>query len=258
MATVKKVKKGTATKAVPKSKAAESVSVKNKGALAKKVPAKKVPPAKKVGKAKRKEFVFEAPADFKPFFLEVTLKTEKDGLLGNQIKAIRYQGRYDPQAEDKKKFDLSAFDVKTLVGLQARIAQVLFKSNPTKFYPQSIKERTAKEKVKKEDGTVREKAVFGAAFRLPPNTVFRIVFRIGKRKADNALTVRTTQVSQVVTINSVKKLKALDRTDPVFKAFGKARRFMAAAFKDVLLPPKRTRSRRRVIVVKTQHLVDTL
>jgi len=192
-------------------------------------------------KAKPGTFLFDAPSDFKPFFLEVTVRTEKDGLLGNQIRAIRYVGRYDPQAEDKKKFDISAYDTKTLVGLQARLAQVTFKTNALKFYPASIKERCAKVKFKNKEGEAKEKAAFGAAFRLTPNTTFRILFRIGKKAADNSITVGTKAVSQVVVVNSVKKLKALDKVDPVYKAFVKARRFMSAAFKDVLLPPKRTR-----------------
>src|SRR5271156_4380783 len=37
---------------------------------------------------------FDAPADFKSHFLEVSLRTEKDGLLASQIKATRYQGRF--------------------------------------------------------------------------------------------------------------------------------------------------------------------
>jgi len=239
MATVKKVK-AKATSAKPKAKSdGKTLTPLEKARLARaKGGAKKtIKKGPKPG-----QFVFEAPADFKPFFLEVTVRTEKDGLLGNQIKAVRYQGRYDPQADDKKKFDIAGYDTKTLVGLQARIAQVLFKTNATKFYPSSIKERNAKQNVKnKTTGEVKARPVFGAAFRLPPNTVFRILFRIGKRAADNSITVATKQVSQVVTINSVKKLKALDKTDPVSKAFVKARRFMSAAFKDVLLPPKRTR-----------------
>src|SRR5271168_5226300 len=32
---------------------------------------------------------FDAPADFKSHFLEVSLRTEKDGLLASQIKATR-------------------------------------------------------------------------------------------------------------------------------------------------------------------------
>jgi hypothetical protein len=243
MATTKKVVKKTSTK----SAGAPSKKVATKKALS---PLEKARLARASGgaakkakaKAKPGQFTFDAPSDFKPFFLEVTVRTEKDGLLGNQIKAIRYVGRYDPQAEDKKKFDISAYDTKTLIGLQARLAQVTFKNNATKFYPASIKERNAKIKVKnKTTGEVKERAEFGSAFRLTPNTTYRILFRIGKKSADNSITVGTKAVSQVVLVNSVKKLKALEKTDPVYKAFMKARRFMAAAFKDVLLPPKRTR-----------------
>jgi hypothetical protein len=248
MATAKKVAKKTSTTKTSAKAGAESSGKKVAGKKALS-PLEKARLARAAGgaakktkaKAKPGTFTFDAPSDFKPFFLEVMVRTEKDGLLGNQIRAIRYVGRYDPQAEDKKKFDISAYDTKTLVGLQARLAQVTFKNNPTKFYPASIKERCAKVKYKNGAGETKEKAEYGAAFRLTPNTTYRILFRIGKKSADNSITVGTKAVSQVVVVNSVKKLKALEKTDPVYKAFMKARRFMAAAFKDVLLPPKRTR-----------------
>lgn len=176
----------------------------------------------------------------------MAVRTEKDGLVGSAIKAIRYVGRYDPQAEDKKKFDISAYDVPTLIGIQSRLAAVLFKTNPLKLYPVSVKERNETHKVKNANtGEVKDKLVFATAQRLPPNTAFYVLFRIGRRAADNALTVGMKQVQQQVKIDKAGTTKivrkTLDKKDPVYRAFMKARRFMPAAFKGVLLPPKRTR-----------------
>lgn len=201
-------------------------------------------PAAKKGK-KPGTFTFPAPADFKPFFLEVAVKTEQDGLLGVLIKAVRYVGRYDPQAEDKKKFDISAYDVPTLVGLQSRLSGKTFKTNPNKLMPVSIKERNVTETVEKADGSTREKYTYGSGYRLPANSAFYLLLRVGKRKADNSLMVGLKHVQQTVKIdkNGVKKVvrKLLDKKDPAYRLLASTKRFLPAAFKEVLLPPKRTR-----------------
>lgn len=235
----KKTPTKTGTKA-PASKKALTPLEKARLARAKGGAAKKT-----TRKARPGQHTFDAPADFKPFFLEVAVKTEKDGLLGNTIRAIRYQGRYDPQAEDKKKFDMAAYDTKTLIGIQSRLSAKTFKSNPLKLMPVSIKERNVTEQVEKADGGTRDKFTFGSGYRLPANSAFYILFRIGRRSADNALTVGLKHVQQQVKIdkNGVKKVvrKELDKKDPAYRLLMSAKRFLPAAFKDVLLPPKRTR-----------------
>lgn len=207
---------------------------------------------KKGGKAAPKkgnrpaQVTWQAPADFKPFFLEVAVKTEPDGLLGNAIKAVRYVGRYDPQAEDKKKFDLGAYDTPTLIGIQSRIAGKTFKTNPTRLMPSGVKERNVTEKVtNKNTGETRDKLTYGSGYRLPANTAFYILLRIGRRTADNVLTVGLKHIQQTVKLekNGVKKVvkRDLDKKDPAYRLIMGAKRFLPAAFKDVLLPPKRTR-----------------
>jgi hypothetical protein len=215
----------------------------NKG----KAPAKRVAGAKKPG-----QYFYQAPADFKPHFLEVAVRTDQDGLLGSTIKAIRYVGKYDPKAEDKKKFDLSGFDVPTLIGIQSRLSGATFKTNPLKLMPSSITERNKQEVAKDKDGRIlkdkdgnkRMKFLF-SNHRLPANTVFYLLFRVGRRSADNVLTVGLKHIQQLVKIdkNGVKKQKRqeLDKKDLAYKALAKAKRFMPAAFKEAMQPPKRTR-----------------
>jgi hypothetical protein len=172
---------------------------------------------------------FDAPADFKSHFLEVSLRTEKDGLLASQIKATRYQGRFDPNAEDKKKADLGGYDWATLIGIQARFAAVTFKATNDKKYPAEVKGRT---EVK-------------GAMRLPANTSFKILLRVNRKAADGTISVLIKNIQQGVK-NAKGRITAidLDKKDPVYRAFRKAGRILPAAFKAVLMPPKRTRGKK--------------
>lgn len=196
-------------------------------------PAKKGFPAKKAGagaKPKKKGLpIYKAPADFKPHFLLVQVRTEKDGLLGTDIKATRYQGKFDREAADKKKFDLGSYDVKTLIGIQARLAAVTYKANAEKKFPVSPKER---------DGVK-------GSMRLPASTVFQVLLRIGKKAADQSLTAGVKGIFQAVenAKSGRMALKELDKKDPAYRALRKANRILPAAFKEVLMPPKRTRGK---------------
>ena len=158
--------------------------------------------------------VFKAPAEFKPHFLEVFVKTEKDGLLGGQIKAIRYQGRYDPQAEDKKKRDLASYDQPTLQGILARLAGVTYATN--------------------------------AAKRLPSSKAFRVVMRINKKAKDGSLSVgiKTIAMHQKSLKTGRVTYKELERTDPAFRQIRKSSRLLPSAFQNVLMPPKIVRGKR--------------
>lgn len=233
MKTEKKLKKNT------KEKKSEA-----KGKEKKLSPLEKARIARKSGKAgkasagkKKKKVLFKAPADFKPFFLEISARTEKDGLFGPAIKGVRYVGRYDPNAEDKKKFDISAYDMPTLLGVASRLSAATYKTNAEKRFPADIKERNSTEKV---DGKV--KLVHRTQKRLPPNTSFRIVMRVIKKKADDSLGVSIKSIEQGVE-NAKGRIKpvALDKKDPAYRAIRKAQNILASAFKGVLLPPKRGR-----------------
>lgn len=153
---------------------------------------------------------WQAPADFKPFFLEVLMKTEKDGLLGSGIRGTRYVGRYDPQAPDKKKFDLAGYDQKTLQGVLSRFAAVTFATNAIK--------------------------------RLPANTVYQVILRINRKSADGSLSVLCKGIA-VVKKNGKGRMapEDLDKKDANYRKFRKAMRVLPAAFKECLMPPKRVR-----------------
>jgi|SRR5882672_10999378 len=188
---------------------------------------------------------FEAPADFKPHFLEVSLRTEKDGLLGSQIKATRYVGRYDPNADDKKKFDLMGYDPVTMIGIMSRFSAVTFKATNDKKYPADLKERMVTEKFTATDGTKKVRLVHRAAVRLPANTSFKILLRINRKAADGSLSVIVKSIQQGVK-NAKGRMTAVDleKSDPVYRAFRKASRILPAAFKTVLQPPKKVRGKR--------------
>lgn len=215
----KETKKKAAKEAAAPAKSAKKGFPPKKTAGAKpgKVTKKKGPP------------VFKAPADFKPHFLLVQIATEKDGLLGSAIKATRYQGRFDREVEDKKKFDLGSYDVKTLVGIQARIAAVTYKSTNDKKY----------------DVQPKLRADVKGSHRLPASTVFQVLMRIGKKSADQSLTVGIKQIWQALENPKTGRqgLKELEKTDPAYRMIRKSSRVLPAAFKEVLLPPKRTRGK---------------
>jgi hypothetical protein len=167
------------------------------------------------GKAKSKKKnalpIFKAPEDFKPHFLEVLIKTDKDGLLSNAIKATRYQGRYDPQADDKKKADLGSYDPATLLGILSRLSMTTFVTNVTK--------------------------------RLPANKTYKILMRVNKKSADDSISVAIKTISVAEKSKKTGRVKAveMDKKDPEYRKIRKASRILPAAFKNVLMPPKRVR-----------------
>ncbi len=161
-------------------------------------------------KSKRKPLpIFKAPEDFKPHFMTVMVKVEKDGLLGTGIRCTRFQGRYDPEADEKKKFDVGSYDPKTVIGVQARFAAVTFVNNAEK--------------------------------RVPPG-VYQILLRVNRKSADGSLSVLFKGMG-IYEKNKKGRmvLNDMDKTDPWFRKFRKAARLLPAAFKEVLMPPKRTR-----------------
>ncbi len=217
----KEVKKSKKTEVAVKAKA------KAKEAGKKKAEGKNLSPLEKArlaraankdgkGKAKAKKKnalpIFKAPDDFKPYFATILFKTEKDGLLGNAIKMTRFQGRYDPEADEKKKFDMMSYDSKTVLGVLARFSMTTFATN--------------------------------AAKRLPANAVFHALIRVNKKAADGSLAVGFKGLSQVVKNDKGRvKLSEFDKKDPIYRKFRKASRILPAAFKDTVLPPKRSRGK---------------
>ncbi len=231
------VRRATAKAPAKKTRTAAPVKKARTGAA----PAKKAPvarkgfPARKPGTVARKRKPlpqFKAPADFKPHFLLVTVKTEADGLFGAQLDAVRYQGRFDRAADERKKATMSEYDSATLIALAARLGGVTYKATNDKKYDANPK---AREGVK-------------GAHRLPAKTTFQILMRVGRRTADNTLTVTVKQIWQGVVIvkAGAKKAKLVEllKTDPAYRMIRKSSRFLPAAFANVQMPPKPTRRRR--------------
>lgn len=142
----------------------------------------------------------------------VLVKTDKDGLLSNAIRATRYQGRYDPDAPEKKKFDLASYDQPTVQGILGRLSGATYVTNVDK--------------------------------RLPKNRVFSLQLRVIKKAKDNSLAVSFKSISykeknkkgRVVDIE-------LDKKDPLYRKIRKASRTLPGAFKDTINPPKRVRGK---------------
>lgn len=244
--------------------AKKKVPVKKTVASKKVIPARKAAPAaKRIGfggarkpgskpAPKRKPLpTFKAPADFKPHFLLVTVQTEADGLLGNKVKAVRYQGKFSRDADDKKKSDMASYDMLTVAGIMARLSGKTFKPTNDKKYSADIKLRntggTAKiNGVSKAFKSTLDggKPLVGSA-RLPKGTMFQLLMRVGKKQADNSLTCTIRQVFQVITSAKTGRVlpKELEKTDPLYRMFRGCSRFMPAAFTKVQMPPKKSRRR---------------
>lgn len=228
----------TKTRRTAKTAEAETPVKKTKAAPA--APAKKGFPAKKAGsastaRAKKKTPLpqFEAPADFRPHFVLVSFQTDRDGLIGASLKAVRYNGRFDREAPDNKKANLMDYDPQTVVGIAARLAAVTFKTSIDRLMPVVPSDREG----------------LKGSNRLPKSTVFEALIRVGKRSADGTLTAGVRQVFQIVkkTMKSgktVQRPEELTKTDPASRLIRRVNRILPAAFKNVMMPPKRTRGSR--------------
>lgn len=229
--------------------AKESKKSKDEDKKSKKLKALKAAKSEKGSKAKKKKKAlptWDAPADFKPFFAEFVIPTDKDGLLGIPTRVTRYTGRYDPNAPDKKKHDMLSYDPLTVGAAVARLAMTTYRSSPDKIYPADIGERNETEKYKTEDGEKKTRMVHRGAKRLPAKQQFKLLLRIGKKK-DGVLSASVKTVWQAVKSGSGQvKAKELDKKDPAYRAFRKASRILPAAFKQCLLPPKRGRGGKKI------------
>lgn len=235
----KKKLKSTDKAALKKAKALKG----DKKVVAKKGKAEK--PAKR--KLRPGQFVYKAPADFKPHDLIIAFRTTKDGLLCNDFEAVRYLGRFGEEVDDRKKSIMSTYDMPTLLAIASRIGCVTFKPNAVNKYPEDIAERNSTEKVKnKNTGEKQVKLVFRKGMRLPAETTFRLLARVGRRSADNTLSATVKKVWQ---LGENRKGRAvyteLDKKDPASKLIRRVNRILPAAFQNVQMPPKKTRQSRR-------------
>ena len=228
-------KKTVAAKKAPSSATKAAAAPAKKGAFGRPAGAagSKKAPAKKA--VKRTPLpTYAAPADFRPHFVLVSFQTDKDGLIGASLKAVRYNGRFDRDADDKKKFNLMDYDPQTVVGIAARLGAVTFKTSIERIMPVSPKEREG----------------FKGSNRLPKSTVFEALIRVAKKSADQTVTAGVRQVFQLVKKTSASSGKTsvkpveLLKTDPAYRLIRRVSRILPPAFKNVLMPPKRTRGSR--------------
>ena len=218
-----------AKKAAPKAAAAAPAKKGAFGRPAAAAGAKKAAPKKAVKRTPLP--TFPAPADFRPHFVLLSFQTDRDGLMGASVKAVRYNGRFDRECADNKKFNMMDYDPQTVVGIAARLGAVTFKTSIERIMPVAPKERVA----------------LKGSNRLPKVTVFEALIRVAKKSADQTVTAGVRQVFQVVKSTSAKTGKSvvkpveLEKTDPAYRLIRRVSRILAPAFKNVLMPPKRTR-----------------
>ena len=156
-------------------------------------------------KAPAKKITFQAPSDFKPCFIEVMFKMGKDGLAGPQFKVTRVRGRWDNP--DAKRFDMLEYDAQTAMALMCRL-------NGRFFAPNIVR-------------------------RLPANSSFKLILRVGKRTADNTLMASVKEAARLIVKEGAKpKWKWYeDKKDPIYRKLRSANRFLAGAFTKIQLPP---------------------
>lgn len=201
------------------------VFAKKTAAGAKSAPAKKTAPVKKAAarpaapkpkpltkEQKAKLVAHKAPADFKPAYYELRVKTSHDGMLVLD-KMERIKGAWDNP--DAKRFNLAEYDVGTLVGVMSRLQASGYSSN---FHR-----------------------------RWKPKSFYGIILRTGMSKATGTLTVSVKGAYEVVDGKTPGKKKRAwfeDKTDATYKKIRRAARLLRGAFVTNQLPPSTGRQRK--------------
>lgn len=177
-------------------------------AAKKAAPAKKAP-AKKTASGRPAPITFEAPADFKPAFVEVTFGVGADGLIiPSSVSANRVRGRWDNA--EAKRFDLSEYDQITLLGIATRIAYATFAPNVLR--------------------------------RLPAGTKYFLVLRVAKKSVDGSLTARIVAARHQA--EGAKWKWYSDKADPVYRKLRRIGKLLPSAFVEFQLPPSGRRSKK--------------
>lgn len=209
-----KGKKASKEKEVEKVKKDKKAKGKDLSPLEKARLARKNGTGKKKAKTKSNLKTWKIPEEFKNFHAVILFKTEKDGMLGNQLKVMRFKGK--PESGNDN-WDMSTYDPKTVNGVAARLGAVLFhptgretKSGPT---------------------------------RLPAKTAFMLKCYVSKVKGDQLKAV-VKEVSVQIEKNGKKKFKVLDNKEVFCRKIRKVNKYFAAAFKDTVLPPKPQKRKR--------------
>lgn len=179
---------------------------------AKTAPAKKTAPARKAparsAAARPAKPTWDAPADFKPAFFDFRFSLDSQALIiPASCQGMRVKGRWDnPEA---KTYDLREYDMNTLIGFFARLSAAIWAPNVLR--------------------------------RVTPETSYRMIVRCNRRAADGTLAVRIVGLAHK---SEGKKAKWFeDKSNPDFRKFRRAARWLPAAFTDVQLPPSRRKAK---------------
>ncbi len=183
-------------------KAVKSVAKKASSDTKELTPLEKARIARASGKGKKKKagkkagHTFKAPEEVKSFFLNLQVKIDKDGIVGD-MKATRIKG--SPTNENAKKVDLGLHDPDTLRRLTARYCGKAFIGNESK--------------------------------RLPGNSLASLLMRVSISSADK--TIKCSFKDIKFKEGKEGKLKKLDKKDAKYRNLRKPARFLASAFTKV-------------------------
>lgn len=174
---------------------------------------------------KAKLLLFKAPTDFKPFYMELTFQTMKDGMIApTPFRAQRIRGNWDNP--DAKRFNMMEYDAATVMALVSRFAAACHSTNPMR--------------------------------RLPAKKTYGMFLRVTK-KANGALNVAVKTGYELTEGSNGKpkrvwfperkdltsdKAKATWKYDyPAYEKMKRAVRLLRGAFVDVQLPPTPVRGK---------------
>jgi hypothetical protein len=217
-----------------------AASSRRAGVFAKKGGAKKAGAKKKAPRAPSPSAPkkFTAPSDFRNAVIDLKFATGADGLIVPTFQVERVKGRKweDPET---KRFNMMEYDATTVVGMFARMSAMCFAANIEK--------------------------------RLPAKARFRVILRVGKRKADDSLMVRCIAAARLgksaktgkakwfwfsmdknhektvtVTLESGKKKQEKRMiVDPVYTKLRRSVKHLAGAFINIQLPPSGRRPKKQ-------------
>lgn len=144
-----------------------------------------------------------APSDFESHFVLVEYTTGADGLFAGDFRATRHStGRFNPSLKDAEKVrDMLTYDVKTAIGIAARLSARTFKTDPMK--------------------------------RLEANTTYEILIRVGLTKATGEI---ATSVKGVATVTDLDRVE-LEPDHAASRMIRGTGRFLPVAFAEVKNPP---------------------
>ncbi len=160
--------------------------------------------------------------DLKPAWYEIKVTTEADGMFGSKITGRRFVGAIQPDKDERKVFDMAAYDEVTLRAILARLASVTFHAT----------------------GRPNSK---GVPSRLQPDTEYTLHIRLAITK-ENAIRAGVSKVfvNQTDKKGRVKSVM-LDKKDYQVRKIRRVNKYLPVAFQAASMPPKPERRSRRQV-----------